>query len=197
MTPTFGLMIILVLAMSSPAQAHKVNLFAYAERGVVHVEGYFVDGAPSRDSRIVAYSPDGGVVAEGRTDAEGRYSFPVNRNENLRIVLEASMGHRNEILLTAAEIGGGAGSAPVKPVPSPGAADPATGGMDQTVASTADLQATLERVLSDQLTPLRESLMRIQQTHEKPGLRDVLGGLGYIVGLAGVYLWAVSRRKKE
>ena len=197
MTPIFGLMIIFILALISPAQAHKVNLFAYAERGVVHVEGYFVDGTPSRNSRIVAYSQDGGVVAEGSTDSEGRYSFPVSRSENLRIVLEASMGHQNEILLTASEIGGEEGHARVKPAPSLGGAEPATSGADQSTAATADLESTLARVLSEQLRPLRESLTRIQQAHEKPGLREVLGGLGYIIGLAGVYLWAVSRRKKE
>jgi nickel transport protein len=180
--------VVFALLLAPPAGAHKVNVFAYAEGGTVYAEGYFVDGTPTRESRISAYATDGSVVAQGSTDDDGRFSFQVEKAQDLRIVLEASMGHRNEITLTAAEMGGPEGSRAAVPER---VAAPSTG------AAPEALESTLDRVLARRLQPLQESLARLRQAQESPGVSQILGGLGYIVGLAGAYLWGVSRRRGE
>ncbi len=43
--------LILVLLVSGPALAHKVNLFAYAEQGTVFTESYFPDAGPWKKER--------------------------------------------------------------------------------------------------------------------------------------------------
>jgi hypothetical protein len=52
------------------------------------------------------------------------------------------------------------------------------------------LEAAIERAVARQIGPLREQLLAAQ---ERVLLRDVLGGLGYILGLTGLALWWTSR----
>lgn len=177
------------------ASAHRVNIYAYEEGGKIHTESYFSDGTPSRDSHVTVYNEKGKVVVEGQTDGKGIFVFPVESQGDLRIVLEASMGHRNEILLPASEIGsGGAESVPDqdKKATSPDG-DP----FPAAVIESRNLLSseTIDRALDRRLKPIQASILRIQRAMEKPKLSQVLGGLGYIIGLAGALLWGMSRKK--
>ena len=180
--------VLLGLVLPAPALAHKVNVFAYAEDGVVHTESYFNDGTPCQGSRITVYGEGGQVVAEGTTDAEGMFSFPIDRPQDLRIVLEATMGHKNETRLSAAEIGGGEPPAAAEASETPAA---------QAQAPQVDpkaLEEAVDRALARRLKPIRETLMRLERAQEKPSVATVLGGIGFILGLAGMYLWGRSGR---
>ena len=177
------------------ALAHKVNIFAYEEGGKIHTESYFSDGAPSRDSHVTAYDAKGKIVADGRTDEKGVFSFPRERPGEIRIVLEASMGHRNEIVLPAPDSPGtGTGTVPARD-------ENATVSNDGCLPATADglqggsLDAAIGRALDSRIEPIQESILRIQRTMERPSLSQVLGGLGYIIGLAGAFLWGMSRKR--
>ena len=50
----------------------------------------------------------------------------------------------------------------------------------------ADLARLVEQAVARQVRPLREELLACQ---EQTRFRDVLGGLGYILGLAGLAAW--------
>lgn len=186
MTRSIVLAVLLGLLLPATALAHKVNVFAYAENGVVHTESYFNDGTPCQGSRIVVYGEGGEVVAQGTTDAQGMLSFPVDRPQDLRIVLEASMGHKNETRLSAAEIGGA--DTPAAPTP------PAQTLQKTPQVDAKALEEAVDRALARRLKPIRETLMRLERAQEKPSVATVLGGIGFILGLAGVYLWGRSGR---
>lgn len=177
------------------ASAHKVNIYAYEEGGKIHTESYFVDGTPARDSRVTAYDKNGKVVAEGRTNDDGVFVFSVEHPGDLRIVLEASMGHRNEILLPAADtVSGGA-----EPMPEQGKNALVANDSGAPGAASApqgpSLDKAIDRVLARRLGPIQESIINIQRAMERPSLSQILGGLGYIIGIAGAFLWGMSRKK--
>ncbi len=176
--PVAAVLVCLLTAL--PAQAHKVNIFAYEDSGVVYTESYFVDGTPCLNARVTALAPDGGELAGGMTDEEGLFSFPVDGEQDLRIVLEAGQGHRGEILLAAGEMTGETPSGE-----SGGTEDP----------SSEELERMLDRALDKRLKPVHRSLARLQQALEKPRLSEILGGIGFIIGLAGAFLWGASRRR--
>jgi nickel transport protein len=50
--------------------------------------------------------------------------------------------------------------------------------------------AAVEQAVARQLRPVREELAAAQG---QAGLRDILGGLGWILGIAGVLLWRRHR----
>ena len=93
------------LLLQSPALAHKVNVFAYAENGTVYTESYFPDGRKVEAGAIEVFDKAGNKVAEGKTDQEGRFSFPVPAaKDDLNIVVNASMGHKASYLLKKSEM---------------------------------------------------------------------------------------------
>ena len=93
-----------VLFLSSQAMAHKVNVFAYVENGIVYVEGYFPDGRPVINGDIEVLDSKGQKLLKGTTDKEGKFSFPVPARNDLTIVINASMGHRAQFILKKNEL---------------------------------------------------------------------------------------------
>ena len=61
----------------------------------------------------------------------------------------------------------------------------------------ADLEAQLRTVVTEALAPLSARLARLEEARRRPGLRDILGGLGYILGLVGVGAYLQARRLRE
>jgi hypothetical protein len=68
----------------------------------------------------------------------------------------------------------------------------------ETKAATVDRQMIEEAVnkaLERQLAPIKEMLteMTIHQT----SLTDIIGGIGYILGLCGLWAYCLSKRKRD
>lgn len=166
------------------ACAHKVNLFAWYDDGRVFTESYFSDGAPCRSAGISVREEGGQVIAEGATDEEGLFSFPYQGAGSLKISLNAGDGHGARITFQLDKE-----KSVQTPPEGPSRVEkgvPEAGGF-------VDVQA-VRRILGEEIAPLRESVDQIRKKMERPSLDKVVGGLGWIVGLAGAYLWGASRR---
>lgn len=98
---TFGV----AIAISSTALAHKVNIFAYVDNGVVYTESYFPDGRAVENGAIEVHDSQGHKLLEGVSDKKGLFSFKVPKKDDLTIVINASMGHKNNFILKKEEIG--------------------------------------------------------------------------------------------
>ena len=93
------------ILLSCNVSAHRVNIFAYAENGRVYTESYYSDGSPAVNSRIEVFdNKTGKLLLSGSSDAGGRFSFGLPQKAAMRIVLNASMGHRNECVLMEEEL---------------------------------------------------------------------------------------------
>ncbi len=101
-----GMIWLFCLFVSTPCMAHRVNLFAWLEGDTVFTESFFSDGTKSIDSRIDVFDPEGEILLTGKTDDNGRFSFKIPEKTDLTIVLNASMGHRVEYILSAGEMTG-------------------------------------------------------------------------------------------
>ncbi len=97
--------LVLLTALGSvPAWAHKVNLFAYAEGGVIYVESYFPDGSPVVQGSLRVTDAKGALIFEGKTDQQGKAQFQApSEKQDLNIELNASMGHRAVFTLKKTE----------------------------------------------------------------------------------------------
>ncbi|MBO8085018.1 MAG: carboxypeptidase regulatory-like domain-containing protein [Marichromatium sp.] len=171
------LLLALLMLCWQPAWAHRLNLFAGVEGMRISGSVYFSGGAPAVG---VPIELSGGEVSLALvSDAEGRFAQTVARAADYRLVARTADGHRAEWRIDAAEF---------VAAPPPQAAT-------QTIAPTpvADpaLLAAIEQAVARQLRPLREELAAEQA---RVRLRDLLGGLGYILGLTGLALWWRARR---
>jgi nickel transport protein len=179
-----------------PVFAHKVTIFAWVEGDTVHTESKFSGGRVAKQARIEVYDRAGALLLEGRTDDEGRFVFKAPKQEALRIVLVAGAGHRNEWVVKAEEFAGhvrpAADDDTVLPKQTePGGATPLPERID---ISREDLQTMIEAALEKQLQPV---LRRLHQMDEGPRLVDIIGGIGYILGLVGLGAYVHFRRRSS
>jgi nickel transport protein len=96
-----------VLLSSGHALAHKVNIFAYAEGGKIYTESYFPDGTPVREGKVLVYDSNENLLLQGVTDKEGLFNFDIQKVDDLKIVINASMGHKNSFKLKKADVEAG------------------------------------------------------------------------------------------
>jgi nickel transport protein len=205
-----GLLVLLVLcAFTTPARAHRVLVFAYAEGDTIFTESKFVPNDPVRQGKVLVLdAKTGQQLLAGQTDDQGKFSFKIPAQASahkmdLKIVTEAAMGHRGEWLLKAANYLAGAQTAPAS-APAPAAATPAPAASATIpaapVAKAANLDqqaldAALNKTLERQLAPINEKLTDL--TIHRTSLTDILGGIGYILGFFGLWAYFQSKRQKD
>lgn len=104
-----GLVAFLLVSMllCGVALAHKVNLFAYVEAGKIYTESYFPDGRAVEGGKVRVYDSGDTLLLEGTTDKEGLFSFAIPKVDDLTIVIDATMGHKNSFKLKKAEVEAG------------------------------------------------------------------------------------------
>jgi len=143
------------------------------------------------------FDPQGKKLLEGVTDDHGRFSFPVPQKSDLKIVLQAGMGHGNQWLVRAQEIDDGADStAPTPKQTTPEAGDtgatPALPAAPSATSDCLDAQTVRQIVtlaLEKKLAPIEARLVE-----QRWRFQDIIGGIGYIVGIFGVVAYMKSRK---
>jgi nickel transport protein len=189
-----------LLFLAASAWAHKVNIFAYAENGTVYTESYFPDGRPVEGGAINVYDRGGKQLLTGTTDSEGLFSFSPPAQDDLTIEIIASMGHKNSFLLHKEELGDIPVTEPqpdIAPVESgvrqgvPESISPSV----QQVESVNGLQKQLNDIAAE-LRSVKREIAALRASMEKPGLDDIVSGIGYILGLLGVAFFMMNRKKQ-
>jgi nickel transport protein len=198
---TIAALILGVGILTTPALAHRMLVFAYAEGDTIHTESKFVPDTPVRGGEVRVLEPKTGrVLLTGATDAQGKFSFKIpaeaaTQRLDLKIVVEAAMGHRGEWLLKAGNyLPGG----PPEPAAAPAPAATPKPTVLETGAAAMDrqmLEDVLNAALERQLAPVKETLAQL--TVHRTSLTDIIGGIGYIMGLFGLWAYFLSRRKKN
>lgn len=182
-----------LMMAASAAWAHGLNLFATAEGATIQGTLRYADGTPAIGAPIIAYAPDGARIAEASTDATGRFEFQARLRCRHRLVGDAGQGHRGLFTVAAEDL---PESLPAPGAPTPFQAPPLTAGdlshmVSDADATPPDLDARVEAAVARQLRPLREQLNGYETSIR---IRDVMGGIGYVFGLAGILALLKSRK---
>ncbi len=206
-----GAVVAALLLTADFAAAHRVNVFAWVEGDAVRVESEFNRGNPVKGGAVAVYGADAAdPFLTGVTDAAGafRFAIPMNLQENpvdMRIEVAAGQGHLGAWTVRAAEYAA-APTGPDETSAPPAAArnaPSAAGVVTQDAAAQAALAeavatavaAELEPHLTQRLSALTREVASLKES-QGPGLRDVLGGVGYLLGLAGLAAYVQSRRRR-
>lgn len=188
---------IIMVSISNIALAHKVNLFAYAENGMVYTESYFSDGRKAMDSTIEVFdSKKNTLLLTGKTDDNGEFSFKIPQATGLRIVLTASMGHKNEYLLSEEEVSVALGKEkPAVEKPKESVKEEKLVSETLTPEYGNKLENIVEEVVERKTAPIMKKLTKIEEQMQKPSLQEILGGVGYIFGLMGIAVYFKHKAK--
>lgn len=214
-----------VMCFPGNALAHRVNVFAYVEGGTVHVECSYSKSDRVRFGDIEVKNPaTGKVYLTGKTDEKGNFAFAVPpeakaAKADLLILLKAGEGHQNDWTVKADEYLGTApatdakeqSAAPVPATSQPAAAEPAPSAASTTAATgvaaaqpmpttldAATLQAivtsAVDAAVEKKIAPVRRMLL--DQAEKGPGMREIFGGIGYLVGIAGLLAYVRCRKDR-
>lgn len=188
------------------AHAHRVYIFAWAESGQICTESYFSKKAKVKGGTVLMLNTKGGELARSTGNENGVACFsPPEEAQDLLFVIEAGEGHKGDFLLPAAQVQEATAAAataakpaetpqiPAQPEP-PAGGRPAPLSTGGTALSEEALRTIVREEVGAQLAPLRKELAR-QSGGDAPGWREIIGGLGWIAGLAA--LAVLARRRKE
>lgn len=185
----------IIIMINISAFAHKVNIFAYVEGDKVYSESYFNDGKKCVDSKIEVFNNRGDKLLEGLTDGEGEFSFKIPPEDvidgDLKIVLTASMGHRAEYIIRADELGDIKGLVEEKVEEPVSAVSPEISSID-----LKEIQSIIENTLDEKLKPIIREMREIKKSQEdKISPTEIIGGIGYIIGIFGIIAYFLSRKR--
>jgi nickel transport protein len=166
-----------------PIFAHKVTVFAWKEGDRVFTESRFSGGKRVKNGRIEVYDDSGKKLMEGVTDDQGCFSFLIPEEKSLDIVLKAGAGHQGhwEIPAESSEKENNAVLEKTKK-------------QEGVQANPEELEAIVEKVMDKKLKPVITMLM--DQQDSDPSVTDIIGGIGYIIGLTGLAAWFSGRSRK-
>lgn len=99
-----SILLLAILLLPSVVLAHKVNIFAYVEGGTVYCETYFPDGRSVVNGKVQVFDSQDRLLLTGQTDDKGLFQFAVPKIDDLTLVINASMGHKNKFLLKKSAI---------------------------------------------------------------------------------------------
>ncbi|MEA2114605.1 MAG: hypothetical protein U9P36_04375 [Thermodesulfobacteriota bacterium] len=201
----FSIFILLPLT----ANAHKLRIFAWPEGDIIYGETAFSGNRRPKNAEItVQDAASRAVLLTTGTDEQGKFSFTVPQKAvaghlDLLLVVNAGEGHRGEWPLPAAEYLGLTAPpivADVKestPTVAKNGPSPPADTANAVLIDEQLLRRIIDEELEKKLTPLKRLLA--EGKDNGPDLQDILGGIGYILGMAGVLAWLQSRKqhKKE
>ena len=194
-----------LLFLPISASAHNVTVFAWVDGDTIHTQSKFSGGKRVKNSSILVYDFKDVLLLEGKTDDNGMFSFKIPKKTPLKIVLKASMGHSAVWKLRAEELGASESKTVVQPtgIKTPPVTDSGSAGIGKNVDVFEPTRISLERreieeiinaSLDKKLQPITEMLA--DAMNQEPGFTEIMGGIGYILGLVGIALYFANRRKK-
>jgi nickel transport protein len=207
--------LVLLLSFSSFSSAHKVNVFAYADGEAIQVECYFTRSQKVRFGKLaVTDLATGEKLLEGTTDEQGLFRFQpdpdfLKTGHGMNILLRAGEGHQSDWQIEPEELAaltppgksaqqptqqstqlaGDAQPAPAEQLAQLPAASRAMAAMDM---EATELEALIGKIMDAKLAPIKQTLAR--QVDSGPALRDIIGGIGWIIGLLGLATYMKHKR---
>ncbi len=194
---------LMVLMTASPVSAHRVHLYAFVEGSEIVADCRFSKKSPAQNAKVeVLDAASGKLLVSGQSDARGtaRLAVPPELKAHpadVLVVLNAGEGHRAEWRIDAADLRRGlagtpsAVSSPVQPEQSETAGQGAGMAVQSSGASRCVSPEELEALLREE-----RARFEAERNAEGPGLTEIVGGIGWIVGIFSA-LFALNNRRRR
>lgn len=208
--PTILFTLIITCLLATSAFAHRVNIFAWAEGTTVHTESFFSSGNRAQNSAVTATDKKTGrTIAKGVTNSNGEWSFIIpaeaaKAKDPIIISLDAGQGHAGSWTMEADDFA----EATPKSVPATNVQPNETVKTQTPAQKTADAAATvtltkkeldelIRNAVRQELIPVKAQVAKLNAQILQPAtsMKDIFGGIGYILGLLGLAAFMQYRKK--
>lgn len=199
-----GLLFFCVLFLYSYGFAHKVNLFVFREGEKVSGEGYFANGAPCMKCAIEVYTLKGKKIAQTTTDEKGRFEVRIKEKEPLLVRLIAGEGHLAEEKLEGS-IEGASNDKTKENITKKESFDLQNKKDVENIKINNSknveidremLKGVVKEVLSEELGSFKENFLELKKDLNRVMFQDIIGGIGYIIGVLGLLAMLKARKEK-
>ncbi len=182
----FGLLLTFTVKV---ADAHRVGLYGALQGDQVVGEATFGKGRPCKACEILVLDHENKEIASGRTDQDGRFSIPVSLKgiQSITLVLEAGPGHRAQWQIIVDD----------KAMAKREVSTTGPSNISHPPLSSFDLKE-IKAIIREEILKANSQIMaELQGLKERaPGPSEILGGIGYIVGLMGLFLYLKAKKDK-
>jgi nickel transport protein len=154
-----------------------MEVFATVEGKTIQGKAGFHDGTPARNAEVKAYDAAGEEIGRTKTDDQGIFSLEARFRCDYRLLVDTNDGHGGEYTILAKNLPDG--------LPPHG---PAIASVEQAhVHPESDLDHSHDSALIKEIHADVDALQeQLDQYEHRIRFRDILGGIGFIVGLAGL-----------
>ncbi len=184
----FLLIISALFIFTGNLYAHKVIVFFFFLGDKVYTESKFSGGKKVRNGKIEVFNSNGKLLLKGFTNNNGEFSFDTPLKSTLDIVLTAGTGHAGKWTLNKEEFFETEEEHP---------ADKSENNIEndnslnrnnlnsETIEITKEeLERVVEKALDKKLSPIKKMVAESMAGRSK--FNDIIGGIGYILGLMGI-----------
>ncbi|MFH1803634.1 MAG: hypothetical protein ABID63_01960 [Pseudomonadota bacterium] len=187
--------------------AHSFHVFALGDGDIIEGYAYFGGGGRPRNAGIEVMDANGTVLFQGSTNNDGEFLYQVDQRQDYIIRADTHDGHVAEYEVAADELSDSLPAAkadipaiitslitetakPTPTVASPPAPTSGTSHSGMVMLDQDQLADLISSAVAKQVRPLREQLVSYE---DKVRFSDILGGIGFIVGIFGAFVWWRSR----
>ena len=186
--------ILFLVFISSSTYAHRINVFCWVDGQNINCYSKFSTGSPVVEGTYKVFKGNK-LIFEGKGDKKGNFTYKIPSNilknpEDLKFVCIAEMGHKNFWIVKKEEL-----------IPSKSndenieSEDVEEDTNTEKVTSKAidykKLNRLFKKTIEQELAPIKRDLAELKEP--KIDFRDVLGGIGYIIGFMGIIMYFKSR----
>ena len=209
----------LVLLVSGSASAHLLKVFAWMEGAEIVGNAYFAGGIAAGGANILVFNSAKQQLIKASPDADGSFRIKVPYSAGYDIEANTGDGHvahwqipasevvkpsastvtaKTNIVHSAASATATSANTNAQPAETPATKAQFNILANNSPANDADLNVDanklaelIQTAVAKEVGPLR---MELQQADARAKLSDIIGGLGFIFGIAGIALWWRSRK---
>jgi nickel transport protein len=182
----FPLILVLVFALSLTVHAHKLKVFAAIEGDSIKGFIYFPGGGKPGELKLKVYQNDK-FVTDIMSNKTGNFVYKPLKEGSYRFVADSGDGHLGDFTVTW-EVGGSA-----KKVVSEKSVKPEATSHSGNINHDL-LGEQIQKSVDKSLYPLK---VKLDELENRIQFRDILGGIGFILGLFGIFAYFKSLTKKQ
>jgi nickel transport protein len=198
------LTVVACLGVASPAWSHTLYVLAHVEGTTIQGRAYFRGNSPAQNVQVIARNPAGKELGRTTTNEQGAFSLSARVRCDHKLLVDTGDGHGAERTVRAEELpaslpaGDSVGRVPSLPV-SPGtepSASPLPAPPSGPAAAPTAGEPTAAQIdeLKREVVALGEQIAGYEQ---QVRVRDILGGIGYVVGATGVAYYVLARNRGD
>jgi len=185
------------------SRAHRILVFAAAEDRTISGYVYLSGGNRLHNVTVTVTTPEGRKLGQVTSDENGEFVFQATARCNHVFRARTADGHAAEWTIPGADLpddlpdAAAAADTRVQPMTTDTVAAvnplPLHANTEQH-GNNDHLERMVSLAVARQIRPLREQLARYEQ---KTRFHDVLGGIGYILGVTGIGFYVLGRKQQR